>query len=83
MVFKGELFFLDSEASSLISRVFTNKKDKVLGTNWLLFVLFADEKVSNMVQINVIEWQNRQNQIEIHKQEEQSGLDLIAVSADS
>ena len=33
--------------------------------------------------INVIEWQNRQNQIEIHKQEEQSGLDLIAVSADS
>ena len=36
-----------------------------------------------MVQINVIEWQNRQNQIEIHKQEEQSGLDLIAVSADS
>ena len=34
MVFKGELFFLDSEASYLISSVFTNTKDNVLGTNW-------------------------------------------------
>ena len=73
MVFKGELFFLDSEASSWISCVFTNKKIKFWATidYCQLLFLFADEEVSNMVQINVIEWQNRQNQIEIHKREEQ------------
>ena len=33
MVFKGELFFLDCEESTLISHDFTNKKDNILGTN--------------------------------------------------
>ena len=39
MVFKGELFFLDCEESTLISYDFTNKKDNILGTNWLLLII--------------------------------------------
>ena len=52
MVFKGKLFFLNFWAPIDYCK---------------LLVLFADEEVSNMVQINVIEWQNRQNQSEIQK----------------